>query len=247
MAAESHAGDSSAPPDAADRLPPYASYSSWVRLLDALSSSFPPLVDETYLSSLKFPESSIKPLRSALRFLGLVARGGRATERLKRLVQALHEGGAVRIGALREMVLQSYRPLFSDDFRLKSTTLDQLRLHFATAGARGQIQQKCSSFFLNLARDAGLELPPELISRAPLALGRYGATTARARAAELQLWQEVSEGRQMPFTFSAEPGVLRDLFPRFDIDWPEKKKRRWFRDFARLVKIYEKGGESLAS
>ncbi len=228
-------------------LPPYASYSSWVRLLDALAGSLPLTLDESYLDGLGFSDSSIKPLRSALRYLGLVGRDDRPTEKLDRLVEALHSGGAVRIDALKQMILQAYGPLFSPDFDLKSATTDQLRVFFGSLGAQGQIQQKCSSFFLNLARDAGLELPPQLISRAPMALGRTRASRASAR---LEMQRQASQGsdrRQWSFSSSREASLLRDVFPTFDIDWPEEKKQRWFKDFARLIKIYEMDGEQLAN
>ncbi|HLC29637.1 MAG TPA: DUF5343 domain-containing protein [Dehalococcoidia bacterium] len=231
---------------AGDLLPPYASYSSWVRLLDALVGSLPPVVDESYLASLDLSESSIKPLRSTLRFLGLVARDSRPTERLERLVEALRKGGTAKFEALREMVHDSYRQLFSEQFDLKSAGTEQLRLYFGTMGARGQIQQKCSSFFLNLARDAGLELPPQLISRAPMALGRHRAAFAPTGAIEPQLSTLRSERRKSVYAICREPGLLSDIFPTFDIDWPEEKKQRWFRDFARLVKICEKEGETPA-
>lgn len=234
-------------PDAGGVLPPYASYSSWVRLLDALASGLPAVVDEPYLASLNLSDSSIKPLRSALRFLGLVARDGRPTERLHRLVAALHDGGAPKAEALRDMVHRSYRPLFTGEFDLRSAATDQLRLYFGTMGARGQIQQKCNSFFLNLARDAGLELPPQLISRSPLALGRQGTTAPRFRLGEFRPPAQVAERVQSAFAYPREPGLFRDLFPSFDIDWPEEKKQRWFRDFARLVKICERDGEPLIS
>src|SRR3972149_11909112 len=88
-----------------DLLPPYASYSSWVRLLDALTSALPPVLDEAYLDGLGFSDSSIKPLRSALRFLGLVGRDDRPTARLDSLVDALHAGGTARLEALQQMIL----------------------------------------------------------------------------------------------------------------------------------------------
>ncbi len=230
-----------------DLLPPYASYSSWVRLLDALASSLPPALDEAYLDGLGFSDSSIKPLRSALRFLGLVGRDDRPTERLEKLVDALHAGGPVRIEALRQMILQAYGPLFSPEFDLRSATTEQLRVYFGALGAQGQIQQKCSSFFLNLARDAGLELPPQLISRAPMALGRSRPSAGASRPGGQRSAAQGAERRKWSFSASREASLLRDVFPPFDIDWPEEKKQRWFKDFARLIKIYEMDGEQLAS
>lgn len=229
-----------------DLLPPYASYSSWVRLLDALSGSLPSSLDESYLVGLGFSDSSIKPLRSALRFLGLVGRDDRPTDRLERLVGALHAGGTTRIEALRQIILQAYGPLFSPEFDMRSATTDQLRVYFGGLGAQGQIQQKCSSFFLNLARDAGLELPPQLISRAPMALGRSRSSRSAARLDSRQAGH-AADRRQWSFSTSRDGSLLRDIFPTFDIDWPEEKKQRWFKDFARLIKTYEAEGEQVAS
>lgn len=234
--------DVSGAPLGADLLPPYASYSSWVRLLDALVASVPGSLDEPYLASSGFSDSSIKPLRSALRFLGLVGRDDRPTDRLQKLVDSLRAGGDVRIEALRQMIMHAYGPLFSPEFDLRSATTEQLRAYFGGIGAQGQIQQKCSSFFLNLARDAGLELPSQLISRAPMALGRSRSARS-SKMAGVEAGSTGLDRRQWSSPASREASLLRDVFPSFDIDWPEDKKQRWFKDFARLIKIYETEGE----
>lgn len=231
----------------AELLPPYASYSSWVKLLDSLAGSLPGGLDESYLVGLGFSESSIKPLRSALRFLRLVGRDDRPTDRLERLVEAIRNGGTEKAEALKEMIYQSYEYLFSSEFDLRSATTDQLRVYFGSMGARGQIQQKCSSFFLNLARDAGLDLPPQLVSRAPLALGRQRSSMAGSRNGDSATSDANGLHRQTTFTSSRDLGLIRDVFPTFDIDWPEDKKQRWFKDFARLMRICEKNGNRWAS
>ena len=215
-------------------LPAYASYSSWLRLLDALAESLPSLIDEHYLASLGLSESSIKPLRSTLRFFELITREGRVTRRLEGLVEALGKGGAARMEALKETVHYSYSHLFSSGFELKSATMEQLRLYFGAMGARGQIQQKCSTFFLNLARDAGLELPHHLMPPAPLGLGRRGPSAAGPTIEERREWTQ---------TFSSELGLLLGIFPKLDVDWPEEKKQLWFKDFMRMMRIAETGEE----
>ncbi len=215
-------------------LPAYASYSSWLRLLDALAESLPSLIDEHYLASLGLSESSIKPLRSTLRFLELINRDGRPTNRLEGLVEALSQGGTARIEALKGTVHHSYSHLFSSGFELKSATMEQLRLYFGAMGARGQIQQKCSTFFLNLARDAGLDLPHHLMPPAPLAVGRRGPAAVGPTMEERRQWTQ---------TFSSELGLLLGIFPKFEIDWPEEKKQLWFKDFMRMMRIAETGEE----
>lgn len=230
-------------PKAGEVLPPYASYSSWVRLLEALARSLPSVLDESHLAGLNCASSSIKPLKSALRFFGLVGTANRPTDRLERLVQALRIGGTAKAKALRGMVCQSYHPLLSPDSGLKSATTAELRLYFGTMGARGQIQQKCCSFFLNLARDVGVELPAQLLSRAPVALRRHQIAAATSGKSQPRLRPLDRERKPPASGLTWGSGFLTDLFPRFDIDWPEEKKQRWFKDFATLVKIYEKNEE----
>lgn len=231
--------------EAPDLLPPYASYSSWVRLLDGLVGSLPSALDETYFASQGFSPYSIKPLRSALRFLDLVERDDRPTKRLELLVEALREGGTTRMEAVREMVSQSYRPFFSTEYDLKSVSVDELRSYFGTMGAQGQIQQKCCSFFLNLTRDAGLELPPQLICRAPLALGRQRSHSRAFKAID-PLQHLAPKRPKSAVTVLKDANLLRDVFPMFDIDWPEAKKQRWFKDFARLIAICDRDSKYLA-
>ncbi len=231
-------------PNTAELLPPYVSYSSWAKLLEALARSLPPTIDESYLASQGFSESNTRALRSALRFMDLLGTYDRPTERLERLVEALGAGGATRAEALKGIIVQAYRPLFTPDFNLKSATVAQLRLSFGTLGARGQIQQKCTSFFLNLARDAGLPLSPHLILRGRPAPSQRSAPSAEPRAAERQAPLPAREQRQWALASSGELGLLLGMFPKFDIDWPEEKKRRWFRDFAKLIRISEQENEA---
>lgn len=219
--------------DAAGLVPPYAPYCSWLGLLDALAGYLPPVVDDGYLAGLKVSESSLKPLKSALRFLGLVASDGVPTERLHRLVEGLAMGGTGKVTALRHLVYYGYDGILSSGHDLKTVTMEEIRLYFAAMGARGQIQQKCSTFFLNLARDAGLDLPHYLVPPAP------GVPQRRAG----QVGAALEERRESATAYSRELGILLGIFPKFDIDWPEDKKQRWFRDFVKVMRIAERGEE----
>src|SRR3989304_1290960 len=231
----------------AQLLPPYASYSSWVKLLEAFSASMPPIIDEAYMSRLALSGSGIKALKSALRFLGLVGSNDRPTERLEHLVEALGDGQHSKSEVLREVMSQAYAPLFSPDFDLKSANGAQLRSYFATMGARGQIQQKCTSFFLNLAKDAGLQLSPHLISRPRPASGPRRTLTAELETEERRPRPQAVEQRRQPLAPSREAGLLLGMFPRFDIDWPEDKKTRWFKDFAQLMRLFEMQSSQLSA
>src|SRR3990172_4552431 len=205
--------------NAENLVPPYVSYASWLRLLDALSRSLPEAVDETYLASLEVGESGVKALRSALRFLGLVGNDELPAERLRRLVNGLQSDHGRRQEALREVIFQAYRPLFSRGLDLESMTVSQLRLHFGSLGARGQIQQKCSSFFLNLARDAGMQLPAHLTRRARASVSpRLSRRDSyQSKDEEDSVLASLAGRRQTPMAATRELGFLPAMFPKFDI------------------------------
>ncbi len=156
-----------------DRLPPYASYSTWQKLLDAFGQFLPEQIDSSYYKGLKLSGSSLKSLRLALRYLGLIDDNDVPRDGLKRLIKA-REGasGEKKSAVLREILQHAYPALFSPEDKLVSATLGQLSTYFDGLGAKGQMLQKCMTFFLSLATEAELDLSPHLAGRSRLGIGR---------------------------------------------------------------------------
>lgn len=156
-----------------ERLPPYLTYSAWLRLLQALESYLPPRIDKSYFSDLKFSNSARLTARGTLLFLGLITVKEEPTDKLKQLLQA---SGDERKNVLRAVIEQSYRPVLRD-LELERTTLGQLSDRFEESGAKRDIGRKCVSFFLALASDAGIPLSPPLAAKLRIG-GRVRATGA---------------------------------------------------------------------
>ncbi|MCX5998114.1 MAG: hypothetical protein NTU41_00570, partial [Chloroflexi bacterium] len=55
-----------------ERLPPYLTYATWRRVIDALEQHMPSQFDETYWADLQVSASTGVTIRSTLNFLGLV-------------------------------------------------------------------------------------------------------------------------------------------------------------------------------
>jgi len=232
-----------------NRLPPYTSYATWQRLLEAFQHFLPDVVDSSYYQDLKLSGSSVKSLRLALRYLGLIDDNNVAQDRLKRLTRAREgEGGESKSAILREILRDAYTALFSPEDKLASATLGQLSSYFESIGAKGQMLQKCMTFFLSLAAEAELNLSPHLAGRSRLGIGRKSIvlkSRERSRERKESLLQEgkISESHiANSFNLSklhpAIAGLLREL-PAPSSAWNKQGKERFKSAFdATLDLIY---------
>ncbi len=141
------------------RTPPYTSYRTFRTFIqDLREHGLPSRVDRSVLT--RFSGVVGMQLTHALRFLGLIEEGGRPTQRLRELVDA-EDAGRWR-ETLLDLIRREYAPLFAID--LESATPshfhDTFRKAFPAADA---VVQKCVTFFLYAANDAGLTLSPRVL------------------------------------------------------------------------------------
>lgn len=134
--------------------PPYTSYGSFSNFIGTLrSDGLPSRIDRSVMTNLSGSVQSA--ILSACRWLELVDEEGTPTERLKRLVQA---GEEEYPQALRSLLEDSYSFL-NDGFDLKNATGAQVAEQFRKRfGIQGSTVNKCMSFFLHAAEDAGIEV-----------------------------------------------------------------------------------------
>ena len=231
-----------------ERLPPYASYSTWQKLMEALKTFLPDEVDRSYYGGLKLSGTSMKALRTSLRYLGLVDEKNRTTKKLRHLIRAIRgEGDEEKGSVLAEVLKDAYPPLFSEDFNLRSATLGKLSKYFEDLGARGQMQEKCISFFLSLASEAQIDLSPHLSGRSRLGIGRKSAVLKarqrrrEARAKTTQAGAKLGEpssaaGISLPELHPAIVGLLKEL-PAVDARWAKEQKDKWIRAFEATIEV----------
>ncbi len=136
------------------RTPPYTSYRTFRTFIEDLREhGIPSRVDRSVLT--RFSGVVGSQLTHALRFLGLIDEEGRPTPGLGELVQA-DAAGRWR-EALLALIRQEYAPLFAID--LETATPSQFNDAFRRAfPAADAVVQKCVTFFLYAANDAGVKI-----------------------------------------------------------------------------------------
>ena len=134
--------------------PPYTSYRTFKTFIEDLHEhGVPSRIDRSVLT--RFSGVVGAQLMHALRFLGLIEEDGRPTPHLRELMKA--HGGAHWTEKLLELLRQEYAPIFAID--LETATPSQFNGAFRKAfPAADAVVQKCVTFFLYAANDAGVKI-----------------------------------------------------------------------------------------
>ena len=136
------------------RTPPYTSYRTFKTFIEELHEhGVPSRIDRSVLT--RFSGVVGAQLMHGLRFLGLIGDDGRPTQRLKELANA--HGAANWPETLLELLRQEYSPMFAID--LETATPSHFGGAFRKAfPAADAVVQKCVTFFLYAANDAGVQI-----------------------------------------------------------------------------------------
>jgi hypothetical protein len=134
--------------------PPYTSYRTFRTFIEDLQEhGVPSRIDRSVLT--RFSGVVGTQLMHALRFLSLIEDDGRPTQRLKELVSA--HATAHWPEKLLERLRQEYAPMFAID--LETATPSHFNEAFRRAfPAAEAVVQKCVTFFLYAASDAGVQI-----------------------------------------------------------------------------------------
>ena len=134
--------------------PPYTSYRTFRTFIEDLQEhGVPSRIDRSVLT--RFSGVVGTQLMHALRFLVLIEDDGRPTQRLKELVSA--HATAHWPEKLLERLRQEYAPMFAID--LETATPSHFNEAFRRAfPAAEAVVQKCVTFFLYAASDAGVKI-----------------------------------------------------------------------------------------
>jgi hypothetical protein len=134
--------------------PPYTSYRTFKTFIEDLHEhGVPSRIDRSVLT--RFSGVVGSQLMHALRFLGLIEDDGRPTQRLKELIKA--QGAGHWPAKLLELLRQEYAPMFAID--LETATPSHFNETFRRAfPAADAVVQKCVTFFLYAANDAGVKV-----------------------------------------------------------------------------------------
>ncbi|HEY3623614.1 MAG TPA: DUF5343 domain-containing protein [Roseiarcus sp.] len=134
--------------------PPYTSYRTFKTFIEDLHEhGVPSRIDRSVLT--RFSGVVGTQLMHALRFLGLIEDDGRPTERLKALVKA--HGSRDWPRQFLELLRHEYAAMFAID--LETATPSHFNEVFRKAfPAADAVVQKCVTFFLYAASDAGVKI-----------------------------------------------------------------------------------------
>ena len=134
--------------------PPYTSYRTFKTFIEDLHEfGVPSQIDRSVLT--RFSGVVGTQLMHALRFLSLIEEDGRPTHRLKELMKA--HGAGHWPEKLVELLRREYAPMFAID--LETATPSHFNEAFRKAfPAADAVVQKCVTFFLYAANDAGVKI-----------------------------------------------------------------------------------------
>ena len=231
--------------DKAKNIPPYLSYISFQSFLDSLAQGVPTRIDHSVMKTMSGSQQS--QMKQVLRYLNLTDNYGNATADLEALVESTD---SQRRQLLDRIVRTAYDFLFTDSFTLTRATAAQLEEKFRQAGASGDTVRKCVTFFVNIAKDAGIELSTFILSQAtprPVQSKsrsqRPKTTSARAKGSSRTTSGSTATNASIPplaGVSSAEAiwaQQLLEKFPSFDPAWPDEVKAQWFEGFRHLMQM----------
>lgn len=213
--------------------PPYVTYATWSRVLQDFKENKPARLDASHFRDLGLSDSAGITVRAALSFLGLVEGDDIPTPKLAELTAA---GGEDRKTLVRALLEEAYAPILRE-IDLKHATMGQVREGFRRLGAEGNVGHKCVTFFLALAKDAGIPLSTSLSTKS-----RVGAPQRRQIYPEAGNRSPAITPRARPVRKQKAPALSQLLakLPEFNPDWPKDVREEWYahhRDLAWIEKI----------
>jgi hypothetical protein len=182
---------------------------------------------------------------TALRVLELVDDNGRPTEDLEHLAGL---EGDERRSALTTLLRRHYPPVFALD--LTRATRAQFREAFRNFGAKEGVLAKCEAFFIQAARDAGLELSSYVLAgRHVSRRASSGSTRSRQQSVERsssQLTPVMVAASPQAASVSIAEMVLKK-YPDFDPNWDVTTQQKWFDGMTKLMESLGQSGGDQAS
>ena len=139
---------------------------------------------------------------------------------------------------LREIVNAAYVPVL-DGLTPKSATPDHLAEKFKRGGSQDEVGRKGMTFFLGIAREAGIELSPQLKTRER----QPNARSQRKRTSQAVLTPAPVDGPPSPLAQQVQPAVYDEAdliarllakFPDYNPEWDAEQVVLW-RDSLTMV------------
>jgi len=215
-------------------IPPYIGWATWNRLVQAMKTFIPPRLDRSYFNSLGFSGTQYSQAIRAFLFLRLTDENRKPTEKLRRLVMG---NDNERKDILKSAVEEAYQSFFANPGP-RDATLGDLESYLRSQGAKGTID-KCVTFFLAAAKEAGIPLSPQLS-------GEFTRKTGRRTRGQRKKVLKKPGLSVKPLT---EPGVVPFSVGSIDLavvsyvaELPEDKQDRWIKAYISVRRALEQEG-----
>jgi hypothetical protein len=217
------------------RIPPYISFATFLTFLGELKTNgFPPQIDGSVLR--RFSGGVQSQLKMAIKSLGLVD-GVKPTPLLAEMVEA-YETPAFE--PLLDAMLKSVYPyVFSLD--LMTATPTMFAESFKVTGAKEDVARKCRTFFLHAAKRAGVPIGQRILSGSVPRGTTNGGVRKRPKMAkardetQAEITTPAARAEHRPESDGYMDKLL-EKFPKFDPEWPDNIKEKWFEGFDRFMK-----------
>lgn len=222
------------------KTPPYIAYKTLLTLIGDLNThGLPPLIDRSIMT--RFAGGVQGQLLVAMRVLGLIGETNKPTATLAQLVDSYGTPHFKPI--MRGVIEVTYPYVFALD--LTNATPGMFAKAFSEAlDAKEDVLRKCRTFFLNAARDVGIEIGAR-IEKAKFPRVRTNGAPRKPKTATKAAETPASPATAENATAADDGGVLGQLlakFPDFDPAWTDDLKAKWFAGFGQFMEKAQKSG-----
>jgi len=221
-------------------IPPYIGWATWNRLTRLMKTFVPPRLDRSYFSSLGFSGTQYSQAVRAFLFLRLMDENKRPTETLRQLVMGSDDE---RRTTLKNIIEKGYQPFFTSPGP-QEATLGDLETFLRSQGAKG-VTDKCATFFLAAAKEAGIPLSPQLAGDFGRKTGRRIKGRKKPLPRQPMMAMKLSPRHSsVPIQTAALPVSNIDLsVVSFVADLPEGQQDRWIKAYVKVTRALKENGD----
>ena len=215
-------------------IPPYIGWATWNRLTRLMKTFVPPRLDRSYFNSLGFSGTQYSQAVRAFLFLRLMDETKKPTETLRQLVMGTDEA---QKSTLKSVIEKAYQPFFTSPGP-QNATLGDLETFLRGQGAKGVVD-KCATFFLAAAKEADIQLSPQLAGEFGRKTGRRIKGRKKGQPKQTEPAVRLSSGQS---TLSLPTGNIDLGVVSYVAELPEGQQDKWIKAYIRVSKALKQEG-----
>ena len=147
--------------------------------------------------------------------------------------------GEHRAALLRQVTEEAYAFVLKGTLDTQNATYAELADVFQnTYNMKSDVCRKCIKFFIEISKDAGISLSPQITKKR-----KVPRTNSGTKNANKKVGIRTNENFIVPIKETKIPGLLPwhqmlgDKFPHFDPAWNDEIKKKWFEAYFELLKL----------